>query len=145
MPDTYLIQCASCGTEHRVPHGGTGDWQRCPGCGAPIISSQSLPISVTDIEWDAEMADSSAPTLVVVSSETCSTCAQYEASVRLMAANLYGNARVLWMDIDRSPRTAARYQVSGVPTVLLFRDGALLASLPGPRGEQGLRERLGID
>ncbi|HSH68891.1 MAG TPA: thioredoxin domain-containing protein [Deferrisomatales bacterium] len=145
MPDTYLIQCSSCGTEHRVPHGNTREWHRCPRCGAPIIASHTQPIPVTDVEWDAEMGGCAAPAVVVVASQACGTCAQYEASVRLMAAHLYGSARVLWMDIDRSPQTATRYQVRGVPTVLLFRDGELQASLPGPRGEQGLRERLGID
>lgn len=145
MPDTYRIQCSSCGAEHRVPHGATGEWRRCPGCGAPIIASHCLPIEVSDDGWELEMAGGTAPAVVVVASQTCGTCAQYEDSVRLMAADLYGDARVLWVDIDRCPRTAARYQVSGVPTVLLFRDGALLAHLPGPRGEKGLRERLGLD
>jgi thioredoxin-like negative regulator of GroEL len=61
-----------------------------------------------------------------------------------MAVHFYGKARVLWLNLDESPRTAARYQVTGVPTVLLFRDGQFLDRLPGPRGEQGLAERLGL-
>ena len=90
------------------------------------------------------MAEATSPAVVVVWSGTCAACADYEPSVRLMAGRLYGHARVLLLDIDRSPVAAARYGVTGVPTVLLFRDGDLLANLPGPRGEQGLREHLGI-
>lgn len=144
MTDTYWLVCAACGAEHRVPHGATHQGQRCPGCGALLIASLCQPIPVTDAEWEAEVAGGTAPAVVVAAGRACGTCAAYEASVRLMAVHFYGKARVLWLNLDESPRIAARYQVTGVPTVLLFRDGQFLDRLPGPRGEQGLAERLGL-
>lgn len=143
MSGTYLLQCAACGDELRVAPIEAAAPRRCRACGAPVIPTQSLPIQVTDATWDAEIVGTT-PAVVVVWGEACSTCAEYEPSVRLMASSLYGSARVLQLNIDRNPSTAARFQVTGVPTVLLFREGKLLATLPGPRGERGLRERLGL-
>jgi thioredoxin-like negative regulator of GroEL len=144
MYHSSQVQCAACGAAQRIAHQETSTTTRCRTCGAPLIRSHSQPLPVTDTEWNAEILGSITPAIVVVWGENCSTCSEYESSVQLMAANLYGKARVLRLNIDHNPATASRYEVRGVPTVLLFREGELLAALEGPRGEQGLKERLGI-
>ncbi|WP_025321902.1 thioredoxin family protein [Deferrisoma camini] len=144
MDSGYLLQCAACGHEHRVAHGRTGQAVRCGACGAPLIRGNCLPDDVTDADWEREVLGSRAPVIVVVWGPECPVCADYEVSVGQMAIRLYGEARVLRLNIEENPETARRYGIEGVPMVLLFRDGRLLAQLPGPRGEQGLREALGL-
>ncbi len=143
MDSGYLLQCATCGAENHVPHGRTHERRRCR-CGAWLIPGNCLPTDVGAEDWDREVLGSTAPVIVVVWGEACPVCAEYEVSVFDMAVNLYGVARVMRLDIEAHPEVAARYGVEGVPTVLLFRDGELLAKLPGPRGERGLREALGV-
>lgn len=144
MDPGYLLQCSACGAEERVPHGRTAAPRRCRACGAPLIPSNSLAIDVTDATWEEEVRASEAPAVVAVLSPLCGTCAQYEVSVRRMAGTLYGLARVLILDAEANRATAERYDIKGVPTVLVFRGGELVASLTGPQGERGLRERLGV-
>lgn len=144
MPDTFHLQCSRCGATNRVPHAKTRERAKCGKCGGPLIPSHSLPVPVTDATWDREVLGSTVPTLVEVWSPHCSVCSQYEVSVRQMAVSLYGRARVLQLNAEENPLTAQRYGIRGVPTVLLFRDGHLVASLTGPQGERGLRERLGL-
>ena len=144
MEPGYLLQCAGCGAERRVPPSETSLPHRCGRCGAPLIGSQALPVEVTDATWEAEVAASEAPAVVVAWSPHCGVCGQYEVSVRRMAGSLFGAARVLTIDVEENRRTAERYGIKGVPMVLLFREGRLLAALPGPQGERGLRERLGV-
>lgn len=144
MPDTYHVQCGSCGSRNRVPHEKAGQKGKCGKCGAPLIPSHAIPIPVTDATWDREVLGSHVPAVVEVWSPHCGVCSQYEVSVRRMAASLFGKARVLQLNAEENPKTATRYGIRGVPTVLLFRDGALVASLVGPQGERGIREKLGV-
>ena len=144
MRTGYLLQCATCGTPNRIPHEDAGSPGRCSRCGAPLIASNALPEAVSDRGFDDAVLGDDAPALVEVWSPRCGVCAQYELAVRQMAVNLYGKARVFQLDIEQNPAIPARYGVTGVPTVLVFRDRRLKAVLPGPRGEQGLREALGV-
>jgi thioredoxin-like negative regulator of GroEL len=127
-----------------VPHEKADARGRCGKCGTPLIPSHALPIQVTDADWEREVFGSRVPAIVEVWSPHCGVCAQYEVSVRHLAVSLYGKARVLQLNADENPRTAALYNIRGVPTVLLFRDGKLLNTLVGPQGERGLREQLGV-
>jgi thioredoxin 2 len=144
MDSGYLLQCSNCGTRNRIPEDKVGRQGRCGKCGTPLIASHSLPVAVTDATWDREVLGSVSPAIVEVWSPHCSVCSQYELSVRQMAVSLFGKARVLQLNAEENPATAARYAIRGVPTVLLFRDGSLLAALTGPQGERGLRQRLGV-
>lgn len=144
MANTYLLQCSNCGARNRVPHDKADQRGKCGKCGTPLIPSHSLPIAVTDATWEQEVIGSKVPAIVEVWSPHCGICSQYEVSVRHMAVNLYGKARVLQLNADENPRTAGRYDIKGVPTVLLFRDGNLIEALVGPQGETGLRRKLGL-
>lgn len=144
MDSGYLLQCSNCGTRNRIPEDKVGKQGKCGKCGTPLIASHALPIPVTDATWDKEVLASAAPAIVEIWSPHCGVCTQYELSVRQMAVSLFGKARVLQLNAEENPVTAARYGVRGVPMVLLFRDGQLLASLTGPQGERGLRQRLGL-
>jgi thioredoxin 2 len=140
----HLLQCGTCGNRNRVPLDQTGQRTKCGSCGAPLIASHSLPVEVTDATWEAEVLGSAAPAIVEVWSPHCGVCAQYDVSVRQMASSLFGKARVLQLNAEENPDTARRYGIKGVPTVLLFKGGELLATLVGPQGERGLREKLGV-
>jgi len=144
MDSGYLLQCSNCGTRNRVPHDKVGQRGKCGKCGAPLVGSHSLPIEVTDLTWEKEVVGSASPAMVELWSPHCGICSQYELSVRQMAANLYGKVRVLQLNVDDNPRTAQHYNIRGVPTVLLFRDGRLVSTLVGPQGERGIREALGV-
>jgi thioredoxin 2 len=144
MPDTYLLQCSNCGCENRIPHALARGRKACRDCRAPLIASHALPVSVTDAEWDRIVIGSGVPAVVEVWSPHCAVCSDYEVSVRHLASRLFASARVLRLNIEENPRTAERYEIQGVPMVLLFREGRLIGALSGPQGERGIRERLKV-
>lgn len=144
MPNSYLVQCGTCGARNRIPHDKAAQRGKCGQCGAPLIPSHAIPLSVTDATWEQEVLGSAVPAIVEVWSPHCGVCSQYEVSVRQMAASLFGKARVLQLNAEENPRTAQRYGIRGVPTILLFKSGQHVATLVGPQGERGLRERLGV-
>ncbi len=140
----YLLQCSSCGTVAVVSPHRTDAPNRCTRCGAPLVAGHCMPAEVDEPDWEPAVLAGGHPAVVVVLSPACDVCADYRISVRRMAVSLYGRARVFEMNADRNPGILERYGVPGVPAVLLVRDGQVVAVLPGPQGESGIRRRLGL-
>lgn len=51
-----------------------------------------------------------------------------------VATRLRGRMKLVKVNVDDNPRTAARFGVQGIPTLLVFRDGALVDTSVGARG-----------
>lgn len=144
MSGGYILQCSNCGTRNRVPHTRAHDKGRCGKCNAVLIASHSLAMPVTDAQWADEVIGSDAPVIVELWSDNCAVCTQYDVAYKRLAARLYGQARVLQINVDENPGPMARYRIKGVPTLLLFDRGELVRTMVGPQGEQGIRAALGL-
>ena len=138
----FVLQCSNCGEENPVALEDLDKRNRCGRCSTILIKSNCLPKDVTDGSWEAEVADSAVPVVAYFWGPNCPVCANYDLSVRRMAASFCGTAKVVAMNAEENPVTPKRYDLKGVPTVMIFSGGKLVAGLPGPRGEQGLREIL---
>lgn len=144
MSGDFIFQCGACGAKNRIPAERWADNPRCGSCRAPLIGSHCLPMAVTDADWEEEVLRSRVPVVVEMWSPHCPVCAQYELSIQRLSGKLCGAARVLQMNVEENPRTPPRYDIRGVPTVLVFRDGRLTKTLVGPHGEQSIRAALGL-
>ena len=78
--------------------------------------------------------------LVDFHAEWCGPCKMLEPIVETLAAET--SAAVLKVDIDENQRLAQQYQVRGVPTLLLFSDGAPVEQIVGVRDEHTLRSLI---
>jgi thioredoxin 1 len=144
MNGGFLLQCSQCGAQNQISDGSAGARHRCEKCGMPLIASNCLPLTVTDATWQTEVIDSAYPCVVFLWSPFCELCANYELSVRKMAAGFFGEARVLLLNVEENPKTPDAYEIRGVPAVLLVRNGELLRAMGGTQGERGIREALGL-
>ncbi len=57
-----------------------------------------------------------------------------------VARRLRGQIKLVKVNVDESPATAARFGIQGIPTLLLFRDGQLVDRIVGARGAEQLQE-----
>jgi thioredoxin 1 len=87
--------------------------------------------NVTDQSFEAEVLKSPLPVLVDYSAEWCGPCKMVSPIVEASAAQYAGQLTVAKLDIDSSPRTPSRYQVRGIPTLMLFKDGQPVATHVG--------------
>ncbi|MBN1680363.1 MAG: thioredoxin, partial [Anaerolineae bacterium] len=62
--------------------------------------------------------------------------------VEKLAAEYAGRLTVAKLNVDKNPHTAARLQVQGIPTLLLFRNGQVIDRLVGAAPEPMLRQRV---
>ena len=91
-------------------------------------------------DLDAELSGP-APVLVDFTATWCGPCRQLAPILEELAAET-PTVRFVAVDIDQSPELARRYDVRGVPTLLLFESGELLARQVGTQPKAALTQLL---
>lgn len=84
-----------------------------------------------DARFDAEVLKSSVPVLVDFTATWCPPCRAMEPHVEAMAQRWAGRCVVGQLDVEQNPLTVERYGVRGMPTFLVFKNGAVVDMLVG--------------
>ncbi len=90
-----------------------------------------------DDSFEAEVLHSSLPVLVDFWATWCPPCRVIAPHVEALAEEFQGRATVGKLDVDENPATAARYGITGIPTLLVFKNGAVVEQRVGavPKAE----------
>ena len=80
--------------------------------------------AVTDGEFQQTVLQSDTPVLVDFWADWCGPCHRVAPEVEAVGAELQGRLKVFKLNIDQNPRTAERYQVHSIPTLVLFSGGS---------------------
>ncbi len=99
-------------------------------------------IEANDVNFESEVMQADGPVLVDFSADWCGPCKKLEPIVHEIAEDYEGRIKVVKVDVDKSPSTAARFGVMSVPTVLLVRDGAVRDQMIGALSKQALADRV---
>ena len=84
--------------------------------------SQSI-IHVTDSSFEQDVLKSSTPVLLDFWAEWCGPCKMIAPILDEIAAEYAGRVVVAKMNVDENPRTPMKFNVRGIPTLILFKDG----------------------
>jgi thioredoxin 1 len=86
---------------------------------------------VSDDQFQRDVLESRLPVLIDFWAESCAPCKMLDPYVDEIAARYEGKLRVGKMDVDSNPNTYLAYDVQGLPTLILFRDGAPVHRIVG--------------
>lgn len=98
---------------------------------------------VDDTCFDELVLKSEQPVLIKFATKQCPPCRALNPIVERIAAEVKGRCRVFSVDIDEAPRTAMRYGIRAVPTLLAFRGGAPRGQLVGLTSRESIYKLLG--
>lgn len=129
-----VVTCPDCGKKNRVPAVASGR-PRCAHC------HHDLPWFATagDGDFTAVVEQSPLPVVVDLWAPWCGPCRMISPALEDVATRLRGRVKLVKVNVDDSPRTAARFNVQGIPTLLVFRYGELVDTSVGARGAAELQ------
>lgn len=93
---------------------------------------------LTDDNFDSEI--SSGVTLVDFYADWCGPCRMLTPILEEVAGEMHGSVTFAKVDIDQNQKVASTYQVTSVPTLILFKDGKEINRLVGLRDAAAIRQ-----
>ena len=111
-----------------------------------MADSQNV-LEITDDNFDSEVAESGDLTMVDFWATWCGPCRIIAPVVEELADEYADKGlRVGKLDVDANPKTAMKFGVRSIPTILFFRDGEvvdrLVGAMPKPQFEQKIDQHL---
>jgi thioredoxin 2 len=123
------IVCASCGSTNRVPEGRDARAAKCGRCGQMLFTGH--PANVDASVFDKQTTNSDVPVVVDFWADWCGPCHAMAPIYERVAGELEPQFRFLKLDTEAEPAIAARYNIRGIPTIMVFHKGRVLAQRAG--------------
>jgi thioredoxin 1 len=86
---------------------------------------------VGDQNFETEVLNSDLPVLVDFWAAWCAPCRMLAPVVEAIADKYDGKAKVVKLNVDENTLTSGKYNIKGIPTLLLFKDGIIKEQIVG--------------
>jgi thioredoxin 1 len=104
--------------------------------------SEKTLVEVNESNFQQEVLDSSIPVLMDLWAPWCMPCRIVAPSVEKIANDNEGKLKVCKLNVDNNQNIAARYNVQGIPTLLIFKDGKEVDRIVGAVPPQAIQSKL---
>lgn len=99
-------------------------------------------LEFTDATFETDVLKSPLPVLVDFWAPWCGPCRQIAPHVEALANELTGRVKVGKINVDDNIRTGGAYQVQGIPTLLLFKQGKVVEQIVGYVNKDALKRSI---
>jgi len=93
-------------------------------------------VEFTDTNFESEVLQSDVPVLVDFWAPWCAPCRGVGQAIEKLAAEFGTTAKVGKLNVDENNETAAKFGISSIPAVLLFKNGQVIETLVGVRPKE---------
>ncbi|MDR0982069.1 MAG: thioredoxin [Culturomica sp.] len=101
-----------------------------------------MAISINDSNFEEVVIKSSTPVLVDFWAEWCGPCKMMLPIVEELSAAYEGKMKIVKVDVDSNPGTAAKYGIRNIPTLLFFKNGEIVDKQVGALPKSQLEDKI---
>ena len=99
-------------------------------------------LTFTDASFDQDVLNSDVPVLVDFWAEWCGPCRMMTPTIDALATDYAGKVKIGKLNVDENGGVAMRYQVRGIPTLLLFKGGKIVEQKVGAAPKTDVQRML---
>ncbi len=134
--DHIHLVCPHCDALNRVPRARKAAEARCGSCHEPLFDGRPRAVDAAGMERHVRSND--IPVLVDIWAPWCGPCRTMAPMFERAASALEPDVRLLKLNADQAPEITARLGVRGIPALVLFDRGEVLAQEAGARDARGI-------
>ena len=134
------LACPQCLALNRVPDERLADAPKCGQCSAPLLPDK--PTDLTAANFDRFIARAGLPVLVDFWADWCGPCKMMGPIFQQVAAEMNTRARFAKVDTEAHSQVSMRHHIKGIPSLILFKNGAEVARTSGAMEAQALKRWL---
>jgi thioredoxin 1 len=95
---------------------------------------------VSDTTFESEVLKATGPVVVDFWAEWCGPCKQIAPILEDLSGSLNGKVKIVKLNVDENPKTTEKYGIQSIPTLLMFKDGALASSQLGFKPKHAIQQ-----
>ncbi|MGE5359004.1 MAG: thioredoxin [Bacteroidales bacterium] len=98
--------------------------------------------TITDTNFETVVIKSATPVLIDFWAEWCGPCRRLTPTVEALAKEFGAKVTVGKLNVDENPSVPGKFNIRGIPTLLLFKEGKVVESVVGLVGKEELKKLI---